>query len=69
MTLRQLALVLPGDTLGRILQEDLLILGRVAMWRPLQIFFYDWWPIRHQARIYDKLALMPVATLPSAPTA
>jgi hypothetical protein len=69
MTLRQLALVLPGDTLGRILQEGLLILGWVAMWRPLQIFLYDWWPIRHQARIYDKLALMPVATLPSAPTA
>jgi len=64
MTLRQLALVLPGDTLGRILQEGLLILGWVAMWRPLQIFLYDWWPIRHQARIYDKLAQMPVAALP-----
>jgi len=64
MTLRQLALVLPGDALGRILQEGLLILGWVAMWRPLQIFLYDWWPIRHQARIYDKLALVPVVALP-----
>jgi hypothetical protein len=64
MTLRQIALVLPGDTLSRILQEGLLILGWVAMWRPLQIFLYDWWPIRHQARIYDKLANMPVVTLP-----
>lgn len=64
MTLRQLALVLPGDALARILQEGLLILGWVAMWRPLQIFLYDWWPIRHQARVYGKLALMPVAALP-----
>lgn len=64
MTLRQLALVLPSDTMGRILQEGLLILGWVAMWRPLQIFLYDWWPIRHQAKINDKLALMPVTVLP-----
>ncbi|MBI3198658.1 MAG: hypothetical protein HYZ40_14360 [Rhodospirillales bacterium] len=64
MTLRQLALILPIDTLGRILQEGLLILGWVAMWRPLQIFLYDWWPIRHQARIYDKLAEIPVEVLP-----
>jgi hypothetical protein len=64
MTLRQLALVLPGDTVGRILQEGLLILGWVAMWRPLQIFLYEWWPIRHQALINDKLALMPVTVLP-----
>lgn len=64
MTLRQLALVLPGDTVGRVLQEGLLILGWVAMWRPLQIFLYDWWPIRHQALVNDKLALMPVTVLP-----
>ncbi|MDP2330275.1 MAG: hypothetical protein Q8M19_06210 [Reyranella sp.] len=68
MTLRQLALLLPSDTLGRILQEGLLILGWVAMWRPLQIFLYDWWPIRRQARIYDKLARMRVAILPYDPT-
>lgn len=64
MSLRQLALVLPSDTLGRIMQEGLLILGWVAMWRPLQIFLYDWWPIRHQAQICDKLAAMPVRVLP-----
>ena len=64
MSLRQLAFVLPGGTWGRILQEGLLILGWVAMWRPLQIFLYDWWPIRHQAQIYDKLASMPVTVLP-----
>lgn len=65
MSLRQLAFVLPSDTLQQALQEGLLILGWVAMWRPLQIFLYDWWPIRHQAQIYDKLATMPVRALPS----
>ncbi len=51
----------PGrGTVPQILAEGLLILGWVAMWRPLQIFLYDWWPIRHQARLYAKLAAMPV---------
>lgn len=65
ISLRQLALVVAGDAIGRILQEGLLIAGWVAMWRPLQIFLYDWWPIRHRARIFGKLASMSVSILPS----
>jgi len=30
------------------------------MWRPLEIFLYDWWPIRAEARLFDRLAAMPV---------
>jgi hypothetical protein len=30
------------------------------MWRPLEIFLYDWWPIRNEARLSDRLAAMPV---------
>ena len=58
--IRQLAMGLGGDTLSQIVAEGFLILGWVAMWRPLQIFLYDWWPIRHQARLFAKLAAMPV---------
>ena len=29
-----------------VLRESLLIGGWVAMWRPLEVFLYDWWPIR-----------------------
>jgi hypothetical protein len=29
-----------------ILRESLTIVGWVAMWRPMQIFLYDWWPLR-----------------------
>lgn len=46
--------------IGGILREGLLIGGWVAMWRPLEIFLYDWWPIRAQARLFDRLADMPV---------
>ncbi|HWB41115.1 MAG TPA: hypothetical protein VG500_07655 [Gemmatimonadales bacterium] len=47
-------------SLGGILQESVLIGGWVAMWRPLEIFLYDWWPIRAEARRFDRLAAMPV---------
>jgi hypothetical protein len=49
-----------GSGLGNLLHESLLIGGWVAMWRPLQVFLYDWWPIRAEARLSDRLAAMPV---------
>ena len=50
-----------GETgFASILHESLLIGGWVAMWRPLEVFLYDWWPIRAEARLFDQLATMPV---------
>jgi hypothetical protein len=46
--------------LGGVLRESLLIGGWVAMWRPMEIFLYDWWPLRADARLADRLAAMPV---------
>ncbi len=43
-----------------ILRESLVIGGWVAMWRPIEVFLYDWRPIRAEARLYDRLAAMPV---------
>lgn len=43
-----------------VLRESLLVGGWVAMWRPIEIFLYDWWPVRAEARRYDRLAAMPV---------
>jgi len=31
--------------------------GWVAMWRPLQIFLCDWWPLQRQIRLYLRLAV------------
>ena len=52
--------VLAEQRFGGILREGLIIGGWVAMWRPLETFLYDWWPIRAEARLYDRLSEMPV---------
>jgi hypothetical protein len=41
-------------------KESLVIGGWVALWRPLEIFLYDWWPIRAEARLYERLSNMDV---------
>lgn len=46
--------------LAAVLRESLLVGGWVAMWRPIEIFLYDWWPILTEARRFDRLAAMPV---------
>ncbi|MFY9259765.1 MAG: hypothetical protein WAO71_04570 [Gallionella sp.] len=38
-----------------IARESLTIVGWVAMWRPLQIFLYDWWPLWRQVKLYQSL--------------
>jgi hypothetical protein len=55
-----LATLMRGGRIGEILRESLTIGGWVSMWRPLEIFLYDWWPIRDEARLSDRLAAMPV---------
>ena len=55
-----IAKALQGQRLGEIIKESLLIGGWVAMWRPLEVFLYDWWPIRQEAQLYDRLSAMPV---------
>lgn len=40
--------------------EALLIFGWVAMWRPIDILLYDWWPIRRRVRVAAKLVGMTV---------
>jgi len=45
---------------GEVLQEGLIIIGWVALWRPAEIFLYDWWPLRRHRQQMDRLAAMPV---------
>ncbi|MEP6496077.1 MAG: hypothetical protein ABJF01_25595 [bacterium] len=54
--------LLSGETgaWAGVLRESLTIAGWVAMWRPMQIYLYDWWPLRQTGRIYVKLSHMPV---------
>ena len=52
--------VMAGRRLGELLREGLLIGGWVAMWRPIEIFLYDWWPIRAEVKLFDRLSTMPL---------
>ncbi|MGO9634555.1 MAG: hypothetical protein ACLPX1_11760 [Steroidobacteraceae bacterium] len=54
------ASAMKGERLGELLRQGLVICGWVAMWRPLEILLYGWWPIRTEARLYDRLSEMPV---------
>ena len=47
-------------TVGRLMEQSLLIFGWVANWRSLEIFLYDWWPVRRQLVLFRRLAEMPV---------
>ena len=51
-----------------VARESFLIGGWVAMWRPLEVFLYDWWPIRAEARLFDRLSAMTVRVVRSRPT-
>jgi hypothetical protein len=55
-----LAGVMSNERLGELVREGLVICGWVAMWHPLEIFLYGWWPIRREAKLYDRLSEMPV---------
>lgn len=49
-----------SGTWAAVVRESLTIGGWVAMWRPMEIHLYDWWPLRRRGRIYQKLSRMPV---------
>ena len=57
------------ETYGSLIRESFVIGGWVALWRPLEIFLYDWWPIRAEARLHDRLSVMDVQLLAAPPGA
>lgn len=44
----------------KILSESLVIAGWVVMWRPLELYLYDWWPLRSKRKLYEKLSTIPI---------
>jgi hypothetical protein len=53
--------------LATLVEEGLLIGGWVAMWRPLEIFLYDWWPIRSRRNLFDRISRMSVQIVYDSP--
>jgi len=56
----QIDRVLGQAGIGPLLTQGLIIVGWVAMWRPLEIFLYDWWPIQGRRRLRQRLCALPV---------
>jgi hypothetical protein len=55
LTLAELVASLPDwPTLG-ILREGFVIIGWVAMWRPVEVLLYDWWPLIDERRQIDRI--------------
>ena len=48
------------EPLATVVRESLLIGGWVAMWRPMDFFLYEWWMIRSEMRVYQRLSQLPV---------
>ena len=46
--------------LDRVLGEGFLIIGWVAMWRPLDLLLYAWWPQLAELRLYRRMQELPV---------
>jgi hypothetical protein len=53
----------PGS-FGDMLTQGLTIIGWVSMWRPVEIFLYEWWPLWRDVRIYDYILRMEIAIQP-----
>ena len=55
-----LAKLLPNEVAARVLEESLIIVGWVANWRPIEIYLYDWLPIRRRIRLFERIAAAKV---------
>lgn len=41
---------------GTMIKDSALILAWVAMWRPIELLLYGWWPLRERLRVMRRLA-------------
>lgn len=49
-----------GERSAALIHDSLVIGGWVALWRPMEIFLYDWWPVRTEGRLYERLSRLEV---------
>ncbi len=46
--------------LAKIISEGFIIIGWVAMWRPIDLFLYGWWPKLNYQKLLNKISKIPV---------
>jgi len=56
-----LSSVISVERYARLVEDSLVIGAWVALWRPMEIFLYDWWPMVKDARLYDRLGRIGVS--------
>jgi hypothetical protein len=54
------SLNLPARPLTRILHESFVILGWVSMWKPVDIFLYEWLPLFRRRTLFNRLSVAEV---------
>lgn len=54
------AAAIPNPVVAGVLEESLIIVGWVANWRPIEIYLYDWLPIRRHIKLFRRIAAAPV---------
>lgn len=54
-------------TLPQLLDEGLIILAWLALWRPAEMLIYGWVPLRRKERLYERLAGIHVSVRPDTP--
>ena len=54
------AALVPNHVVARVLEESLIIVGWVANWRPIEIYLYDWLPIRRRIQLNRRIAAATV---------
>jgi hypothetical protein len=60
VTVREL-LLRSMPELSRVIDEGLIVLGWIALWRPTEMLAYEWIPLVRKRRLYERLAGMKVA--------
>ena len=55
-SLTEIALhLMPDNGLVMFIRESFIILGWVALWRPLELLLYDWYPVKTNINLYYRL--------------
>lgn len=60
LTLSDIVSKLGESSFIHFIEEGLIIIGWVSLWKPAEIFLFEWWPVRSKLRVYKKLARIPI---------
>jgi len=55
LTMGQLCALLPEGMLRSVLEEGFAIAGWVAMWRPVEVLLYGWWPLVRSRKLLQRI--------------